>query len=144
MYKKGFTQEEIAEALDVSQASVSRWVTWERRDGPDGLNSKPRPGPKPKLTEEKKGELSELLLRSPTEYGFESELWTSPMVAVLIRAYFGVRYHEGHVRKLLREIGLSPQKPVKRAVQRDEGKIAKWLDEDWPRIKKKPKRGGRR
>jgi transposase len=144
MYKKGFTQEEVGEALSVSQASVSRWASAERRDGASGLDSKPRPGPSPKLTEAHKGELKRLLLQSPTEYGFERELWTSPMVKVLIRAYFGVRYHEGHVRKLLREIGLSPQKPVKRAVQRDEKKISKWLSKEWPRIKKTPKCGARR
>jgi transposase len=144
MYKKSFNQNEVAEALDVSQASVSRWLSWEDKGGDEALKSKPHPGPTPKLREDQKEELAVSLLKSPTEFGFESELWTSPMVAQLIHGQFGVKYHEGHVRKLLRELGFSPQKPVKRATQRDEDAIAKWLSEEWPRIKKKPKGGAQR
>jgi transposase len=139
MHKKGFNQNEIAEALDVSQASVSRWLSWEDKGGDEALKSKPHPGPTPKLHEDQKEELAGLLLKSPTEFGFESELWTSPMVAQLIRSHFAVKYHEGHVRKLLHELGFSPQKPLKRASQRDEEAIAKWCREEWPKIKKKPK-----
>ena len=143
MYKKGFNQYEVAEALGVSQASVSRWVDWEEEGGEDGLASKPRPGPTPKLNQDHKEELAELLLKGPSEFGFEGELWTSPMVTELIRMGFGVKYHPGNVRKVLRQMGFSPQKPVKRAVQRDEEAIAKWCREEWPRIKKKPKGGAR-
>jgi transposase len=139
MYKKGFNQNEVAEALEVRQASVSRWLSWEDKGGNEALKSKPHPGPTPKLREDQKEELVVLLLKSPTEFGFESGLWTSPMVAQLIRDHFAVNYHEGHVRKLLRELGFSPQKPVKRASQRDEAAIEKWCKETWPSLKKTPK-----
>jgi transposase len=59
------------------------------------------------------------------------------MVTELIEDRYGVSYHPGNVRKLLRQMGFSPQKPVKRATQRDEAAIEKWKNEEWPRIKKR-------
>ena len=144
LYKKGWSEYDIAEALGVKQASVSRWVTAEREGGIERLKSSKHPGPKPKLEDAEKGMLVELLLRSPTDFGFEGELWTSPRVALLIKHYFDVSYHPGHVRKLLRELGFSPQKPVKRASQRDEKEIAKWCKKTWPKVKKTPKLAERR
>jgi len=144
LYRQGWSQYEIAEALGVRQPSVSRWAWAEATGGPDALKSKPPPGMKSKLTVKQKEELIFLLRESPRHYGFEGELWTSPMVTELIRMRFGVRYHPGNVRKLLRQLGFSPQRPVKRAIQRDEETIDKWCRETWPRIKKTPRGGARR
>jgi len=141
LYKKGWSEYDIAEALGVKQASVSRWVTAEHEGGIEGLKSSKHPGPKPKLEDAEKEMLVKLLNRNPTDFGFEGELWTSPRVALLIEHYFDVSYHPGHVRKLLRELGFSPQKPVKRANQRDEKEIAKWCKETWPKVKKTPSCG---
>ena len=144
LYKQGWTQNEIAEAFDVNQSSVSRWAQAEAVGGEEALRRRPAPGREKKLKSEELKELRQLLLSSPGSYGFEGELWTSPMVTELIRMRFEVKYHPGNVRKILRQMGFSPQKPVKRAVQRDEEAISKWQDEEWPRIKKTPKGGARR
>jgi len=142
--KQGWNQYEIAEALDVRQPSVSRWLWAEATGGADALKNHPPPGAQSKLDPQQKEELTFLLRESPTHYGFEGELWTSPMVTELIRMRFGVRYHAGNVRKLLKQLGFSPQRPVKRAIQRDEEAIDKWCRETWPRIKKTPKGAARR
>jgi transposase len=136
MYKNGFNEFQVAEACGVKQPSVSRWVKAEREEGEDGLKSKPVPG-RSRLDDAQKEELKKLVTKSPKEFGFEAELWTSPMVAILIKDQFGVSYHEGNVRKILRSLGLSSQKPIKRATQRDEEEIARWVKEEWPWIKKK-------
>jgi transposase len=137
MYKRGFTQDVVAETFGVDQGTVSRWVKREKEGGRDALKSKPIPGLTPRLNDNQKEKLKELLLKSPKEFGFEAELWTSPMVSWLIKDQFGVKYHPGHVRKLLHAIGMSSQKPVKRATQRDEAVIKTWIKKEWPRIKKK-------
>ena len=55
---------------------------------------------------------------------------------------FGVLYHRDHIGRLLRSLGWSPQRPQRRALERNEERIRGWIREDWPRIKKKP-RGGK-
>jgi transposase len=61
-----------------------------------------------------------------------------------MRVEFGVVYHPTHVGRLLKAIRWSPQKPARRARQRDEAAITHWRDETWPAIKRGRKPGRRR
>ena len=63
-------------------------------------------------------------------------LWTRSRVAAIIRLEFGVSYHPRHVGRLLDAIRWSPQKPARRARQRDEAAIARWREDTWPAIKR--------
>jgi transposase len=80
------------------------------------------------------------LLEGPEKLGYETPLWTCPRVADLIEREFGVRYHAGHVWKLLRQLNWSPQRPKGRALERNEESIVEWKRRTWPGIKKKPKK----
>src|SRR3972149_1233104 len=71
--------------------------------------------------------------------GFETDLWPCPRVAQLIFDRFGLRYHVDHIGRLLHALGWSPQKPQRRAVERDEDEIRRWVKEEWPRVKKTPR-----
>jgi transposase len=66
-------------------------------------------------------------------------LWTTARVAEVIRKSFRVRYHPDHVGRLLHGLGWSHQKPQKKALERDEAKIRRFIREDWPRVKKTPR-----
>lgn len=79
-----------------------------------------------------------MLLEGPLAAGFPTDLWTLTRVAQVIERHFGVKYHPGHVWRILRDLGWSPQKPERRARERDEEAIERWRKEDWPRIRKKP------
>jgi transposase len=71
--------------------------------------------------------------------GFDTDLWTLERVAVVICQLTGVRYHPGHVWVILRHrLGWSLQRPERRASERDEEAIARWLQQEWPRINKGP------
>ena len=85
-----------------------------------------------------------LLIKGPLAAGFYTDLWTCPRVAELIKRRLGVDYHVDHVGRLLHELGWSPQKPARRAAERDEQEIRRWAREDWPRVKKTPGAAGRR
>jgi transposase len=55
----------------------------------------------------------------------------------VIAGRFGVRYHVDHVPRLMRRLGFSPQRPERRARERDEDAIRAWIERDWRRIKKR-------
>jgi len=80
--------------------------------------------------------LVNLLLQGPMMHGYRSNLWTTARIAELIRSQFGIRYHRDHVGRLMHSLNWSPQKPERRALERDEQAIARWQQKDWPRIKK--------
>ena len=80
--------------------------------------------------------LEKALLKGSKVAGFPTDLWTCPRVAQLIYTLFGVRYHVDHIGRLLHARGWSPQKPERRAIERDEERIRQWIKVDWPRIKK--------
>src|SRR3954465_355411 len=133
---KGWSQQKMAEALGVTAGAVSQWMRRGREGGVEALKSRPRPGAEPKLTAEQRAQIPLLLARGAEAFGFRGDVWTAKRVAIVIRREFGVHYHPNHVGKLLRGVGGSVQKPVRRASQRNEAEIEAWRTERWPALKK--------
>lgn len=127
---------DIAEALGVSRPAVSRWLAAARAAGPDGLRRRLHPGPAGKLLLGQRSLIADCLWHGAEAYGFRGDLWTCARVAKVIEEEFGVHYHRGHVSRLLKEIGWTPQVPITRAIQRDEEAIQRWRVQDWPRLKR--------
>jgi transposase len=117
---------------------VRRWKASYRTKGAKGVCAKPASGRPPKLEEKNVKKLEKALLKGSKVAGFPTDLWTCPRVAQLIYTLFGVRYHVDHIGRLLHALGWSPQKPERRAIERDEERIRQWIKVDWPHIKKKP------
>jgi transposase len=136
--KEGWSQQRIAEALGVSKGAVSQWMKRGREGGVEALKRRPAPGARPRLSQEQRAKLPELLERGARAHGFRGEVWTCERVAEVIRREFGVSYHPAHVSRMVRALGLSLQKPSRRADQRDEEAIERWKDERWPSLKKGP------
>jgi len=80
--------------------------------------------------------------RDPRQYGLDFGLWTRLVVAQLIEKKFGVHLGVSAVGALLAKLGLTPQKPLQRAYQRDPEAIEKWQRETYPAIARKAKRQG--
>lgn len=137
--QEGLNQSETARRLQVARQTVHQWWRQYREQGQAGLVKAGRAGRKPLLDAKQLERLESLLLQGPEAHGFPTPLWTCPRVAQLIADHFGVRYHEGHVWKLLRALHWSPQRPVGRARERNEEAIRTWKRKTWPTIKKKPK-----
>jgi len=134
--QQGWQQRTIAAALGVTPGAVSQWLKRAAEGGVAALRTRLRPGPTPKLTPEQRARIPELLAPGAEASGFVGEVWTAPRVAAVIEREFGVRYHPAHVSRLLRAVGWSVQKPIRRATQRDEAAIAAWYAERWPALKK--------
>jgi transposase len=137
LLESGRTLSAVAHQVGAAVSSVFRWGRAYRRKGPRGLDAKPTPGRPPRLSRAEKRHLVKLLTRGALHAGYRTDLWTLPRVAALIQQEFGVRYHPAHVWKVLTALRWSCQKPERRAVERDEVAIARWMREDWPRIKKR-------
>jgi transposase len=138
--ERGWKQTEIADALRVSEGAVSQWMKRAREEGVEALRHKPPPGAPSRLSEDQRARLPELLARGAQAHGFKGEVWTCERVAVLIRREFGVSYHPAHVSRVVRMLGLSLQKPQRRAEQRDEEAIEHWKEKKWPSLKRGRKR----
>jgi len=123
--------------VGVDRRSVRRWKASYNQEGVSGVKARPGRGPRSKLTDEQKAELERLLMAGAEAAGFPTDLWTCPRVTELIQTQFGVEYHVDHVSRLLHMLGWSPQKPQRRAAERDEAAIRTWVKESWPRVKKK-------
>ena len=138
LLQQGYAPVEVAGMLGVERRSVRRWKAAFRKRGAKGIEAKPAPGRPAKLDRKAKRRLERVLLRGAKAAGFPADLWTCPRVAQVIESEFDVHYHVDHIGRLLRALGWSPQKPQRRAIERDEEAIQRWVKVDWPRIKKKP------
>ncbi len=138
LHEQGWSGTRIAEALGVTKGAVSQWLKRARDGGGrEALRHRCPPGKTAQLTDEQRARLPELLAQGAEAHDFFGELWTAPRVATLIAREFGVRHHRSHVGRILRGLGWTPQKPVRRALQRDETAITAWQQEQWPQIQAK-------
>lgn len=139
MFERGASQAEVARELEVSRQSVSRWYADWRSGGTKALRAAGRAGRMPRLSDAQLRQVDRALRRGPRAHGFATDLWTLDRVAGVIETETGVHYHPGHVWKLLRDkLGWSRQRPARRAVERDDEAIARWVATEWPRIKRGP------
>jgi transposase len=144
LLQQGMMPGEVAKLVGVDRRSVRRWKATIREDGERGLRARPASGRPAKLSVKDKRKLEGLLLKGPLAAGFGTDLWTCPRVAELIEQRFAVQYHVDHIGRLLHDLGWSPQKPTRRAIERDEEAIRRWVRQDWERVKKTPGAAARR
>jgi len=138
LLKKGEKPVYVARLLGVDRRSVRRWNATFRGNGMRGLFARPNTGRPHRLNLKMKTQLERKLLKGARAAGFPTDLWTCPRVAHLIKSCLGISYHVNHVGRLLHRLGWTPQKPQRRAVERDLEAIRTWIKLDLPRIKKKP------
>ena len=143
LLEQGEKPADVRRILGASQSALKLWRRIVRERGYDALAAKPRHVPK-RLNEDQLRQLAEELQKGSVAHGWANEIWTGTRVATLIHRLFEVAYTPDHVRVLLREtLRWTRQKPERRGRERNEEDIERWRTEEFPRVKKKPKRGGR-
>ena len=129
----GEPRKTVAKVLGVHLKTVARWVRAARQPG--GLDAKPQLGSAPGLTDADLRRLEGLLAKGAKAHGWHNELWTAARVARLIERHFRIHYHPEHVRKILkRRLGWTSQKPKRKARERDDKEVARWIGDEFPRI----------
>jgi transposase len=139
LFAAGIGQAEVARQLGVSRQAVSLWHASWQAGGTDGLRSRGPTGPSPRLADQQLAQVEPALLEGATANGFVGELWTLDRIAAVIERLTGVRHHPAHVWALPHyRLGWSVQRPKRRAAERDQDAIDRWVKQRWPQIKQTP------
>jgi transposase len=125
---------EISKIIHSSRSKVSEWLKNYEIYGYEALLEGQRSGRQPLLNADQRSFLGDIIDNGPVAYG---SVWSSLMIAQVIRDEFSVDYHPGHVRKLLKRMNYSMQKPKRVLVKADDAQRNRWRRYIYPNIKKK-------
>ena len=129
---------EIADLLAVHRTRVHAWVSQWNQYGQEGIKEGYRTGRPSQLSEAQREQFHDIVESGPVAYGLNTGVWTSRILSQVLADEFGVTYHPGHVRKLLKALNFSVQRPTTELVQADPRKQNKWVRYTYPNLKKKP------
>ena len=133
----------VAKSLGVYRTSIYKWLRVQKKHGLEGLKSTTACGPTPKLTPAQKSRVRRWIVgKDPRQYGFVFGLWTRSIVAQMIQDKFGVTLSLPAIGHLLTSLDITPQKPLRRAYERDEKEITHWKQTTYPALRKRAKRRG--
>jgi len=139
----GESAAEVTRSLCLGSKTIFTWLKIAREKGIEALAPKARTGRNRKLTCVEEQEVKRWIVRGdPRQYGFDFGLWTRQIVSDLIKEKLGIDIKLTSVGDLLHRLGLTPQKPLRRAYERDENAVKEWVAETYPKVKKYAKKQG--
>ena len=134
--RAGMRQSDVARKYGVNPSSVCRWNESLKEKGIESLHRRNAPGASSKLSKEQQRALGEVIIWGAAAYGYDTDLWTLRRVAEVIQREFGVSYHFRSLSNVLHRMGFSPQKPKRRAAERDQAAVQTWVEEEWEKDRK--------
>src|SRR4029077_14561146 len=135
--QNGESPEAVAGVMGVNRSTMYGWLAQYRRGGWGAFKDKPLFGRPAKLDGTKlKWVYDTVTQKNPLQMKFEFALWTREMVAKLIKDKYGIRLGANSVGRLLAQLGITPQRPLYQALERDPSLVQKWLKTEFPKIKK--------
>ena len=138
-FKRQWSERRIAERIGVSSPSVHAWkVAWQKR-GIGGLRHGTY-GALSRLSKKNEAKVRREIVKGAEVHGFSGDFWTLARLTIAVKRWSGVEYEDRSVWHLLKRLGFSCQKPVKRALERDENAIRTWVSATWPEVKKRASR----
>src|SRR2546425_5989963 len=139
----GEAASEVSTSLGLCRTAVYPWLRKFKDQGWEGLVEQIAQGPAPKLNEKQRQQVRRWVLgKDPRQYGFDFALWTRRIVQALLEEKLGIELGLTAVGRLLASLEITPQKPLRRAYERDPEAVALWVKETYPKLKKRAKRLG--
>jgi transposase len=143
LLEQGFTQKEAAKIFGVNKNSITNWVKRYKANGKKGLVGSKRgvkSEDKKLLSTEQELSIQKMIIdKMPDQLKLSFSLWTRKAVKELIEREFGVVLAITTTGDYLRSWGFTPQKPKKKAYEQNPKAVKKWMEEEYPTIKKKAK-----
>lgn len=134
---------EVMRSLGLCRTSIYPWLRKFHEAGWDALVERIAQGPEPKLDDQQRARVKRWILgKDPRQYGFEFGLWTRRIVQTLIKDQMRVELGLTAVGRLLASLEITPQKPLRRAYERDPVAVDLWLKQTYPLLKQRAKRLG--
>src|SRR5205807_1919888 len=141
--KEGERPSSVIESYGLCRTTIYKWLRAARRGGEAALKARKHPGRTPTLTPRQKLKVRHWINgKDPRQYGFDFGLWTRQIVAALIEQRFGIKLGVTAVGRLLAELDITPQKPLRRAYERDPAAIKQWTQQSFPKVRARAKRRG--
>lgn len=139
----GESATEVSRSLGLGAKTIFPWLKIAREEGIEALAPKARSGRNRKLSETEELEVKRWIVgNDPRQFGFDFGLWTRQIVSDLIFDRFGVKLSVTSTGELLHRLDLTPQKPLRRAYERDEKSVKEWVENVYPKVKKYAKNKG--
>jgi len=133
----------VMKSLGFCRTSIYKWLRTYRKRGAAGLAGRQSAGPKPKLTNAQKRRVRQWMVgKDPRQWGFDFGLWTRKIVQQMLLDQFGVSLTLPSVGHLLTSLDITPQKPLRRAYERDEAAVTKWKEETYPQLRRQARENG--
>jgi transposase len=136
--RQGESIDQIAGDLEMGRRTVHSWLRRFVKRGLKGVHDVKQPGRPRRLTEWQLRRLREDLISGPEKFGFRKQLWTTRMVQEHVHRKYGVSYVDRHMRRLLRRLGFSSQKPRPvhyKANEREQERFKKTSPRSWQSTK---------
>lgn len=142
--QEGRTQQDAADRFGVSRVAVNQWLQRWREGGAEALKARRRGRPPETQLNSRQTETTIRLIvgRCPDQLRLPFALWTREAVQQLLEKKFGVELSVWTVGRYLKRWGLTPQKPLHRAFEQDPEAVRRWLQEEYPDIRRRGKREG--
>ena len=140
---EGEVPSDVIKSYGFCRTTIYRWLREAKRGGEKALKSRKATGAPRKLTARQEAAVAGWITgKDPRQYGFDFGLWTRQILVELVAKRFGVRLSVTSVGRLLAKLGITPQKPLRRAYERDPEAVEQWVKEVYPKLRKRAKRLG--
>jgi len=134
---------EVMRSLGLCRTSIYPWLRKHKKKGQPALLMRKASGPKAKLSEKQRQKVRGWIIgKDPRQYGFDFGLWTRQIIAQLIEEKFDISLKLTAVGRLLASLNITPQKPLRRAYERDPEAVQQWINQDYPRLRKRARKHG--
>jgi transposase len=133
----------VIDSMGLNRTTIYRWLETYEREGYEGLKGTKSGGPEPKLNEKQCQRIRTWIVgKDPRQFGFDFGLWTRSIVRALIKERLGVEVSLATVGTVLSRLNITPQKPLRRAYERDPEAVKHWIEQEYPQLRKRAKSRG--
>ena len=134
---------EVMRSMGLHRTSIYPWLKSYAEGGYEALRGTKALGPRPKLTEAQCAQVRRWIIgKDPRQYGFDFGLWTRSIIQALIEERLQIRVCLATVSSILARLEITPQKPLRRAYERDPAAVTQWVEQTYPALRQRARAHG--